>query len=387
MNFSLWLVTALLGGAVWLLGRSLPARKPWRLAGKGLGALAWIYPLSYPVAHGLVRWIYQVNPAGLGDRLMASRTHLAVAHYLSRADQALNAGLLGLTGLLLLWVSGQALRLPQVRAWLRTPVLRALLGGILALLLLFIGYNLWVEYQFRRPHPVFYDDCHKIWGHRGHPEPPDIPENTIASYTRAFDLGAPGVEMDVRYDVERHEYFIGRYDRGQAPPPGQRLTLAEVFEAVGDRGYFWLDTKTIHYLTPDQARQAASDMAQLLDRFGLRQRAIIESDTPENLVYFAQAGLHTSYWIFNIDEEAFPRQPWALWQALIQIKQRYISGGFSAISLDRRFYTPMVAAMLSGARIHLFTVDDPGELRRLAHRDEVKVILTNTTYYDITACP
>ncbi len=385
MNFLLWLIASLLGGLAWALSRRVPTQR--RRIGLAFWGLIWLYPLAYPLTHGIVRWLYQTNPAGLGDRLMASRARLPAAHYLSQADQALNLGLLGLTGMLLLWLGIQVLQSDRGRAWLHTPVLRGLLGGTLALVFFFLGYNLWVEYQFRHPHPVFYNDCHKIWGHRGHPEPPDIPENTIASYTRAFDLGAPGVEMDVRYDVARHEYFIGRYDRGQAPPPGQRLTLAEVFAAVGDRGYFWLDTKTIHYLTPDQARQAATDMAQLLDQFGLRQRAIIESDTPENLVFFAQAGLHTSYWIFNIDEEAFPQTPWALWQALNRIKHHYIAGGFSAISLDQRFYTPMVAAMLGGARIHLFTVDDVGDLRRLVRRDEVKVILTDTTHYDITACP
>ncbi len=351
-------------------------------------ALLWALALALPatgVAAWAVGWLHGHGPAALADALMPSRGVLPAAHYQARVWRAgfwLVMGLGGAYGLAVLW----ALRARWARFWQHRKVQRGawLLAGLVGL---FVAFNMWQHGRFLQPHPVFYTDCRKVWGHRGHPEPPDIPENTIASYRRAFDLGAPGVEMDVRYDPQRGEYFIGRYDRGQEPPPGQRLLLQQVLEAVGQRGYFWLDIKTIRYLSPDQARQAAHDLAALLDAYGARDRAIVESDRPENLAYFARAGLHTSYWIFNIDEDAFPRTPWGLWWALVQVKENYIRGGFSAISMDRRFYTPMVAWMLYGARVHLFTVDDEASLRALVRRPQVRVILTNTARYDITACP
>ncbi len=389
--FLLWLATVLTAGGLLLLVRRNPAQRGWRWAAGLLALASFGFPIARWLAHQAVRWLYTSAPPSLGQRLMPSRGLLPLAHYQQVADGLLERGLLWVLflNLALLAAYGWTQRTVRQRVSraLRHPLILGPLGLLTGVALVFFGYNGWLEIQFRQPHPVFYTDCHKVWGHRGHPEPPDIIENTIPSFQRAFDLGAPGVEMDVRYDPERHQYYIGRYDRGADVPPEQRLTLEQIFSAVGDRGYFWLDTKTIRYMTPEEAQQAAQDMAQLLDRFGLRQKAIIESDTPENLQYFAQAGLHTSYWIFNIDESGFPTTPWDLWKALVRIKQNYIRGGFSAISMDVRFYTPMVQWMLKGARIHLFTINDEEALRYWSHRREVRVILTDTARYDIGTCP
>ncbi len=389
-----WILWSLATGATWGAWRALSKQqptRPWRIVEGLVLAFVALAPLTRALLRVGVAWLYHQGPAWLADWAMTSRQHLPPSHYQALAEHRLLALLLVAAALGWGLVLAHKATRPAARArwatWWQRREVRATLGALLALTVAFVGFNLWLDHAFRRPHPVFYTDCHKVWGHRGHPEPPQIPENTIASYQRAFDLGAPGVEMDVRYDAQRHEFFIGRYDRGAEPPPGQRLTLEEVFRAVGKRGYFWLDTKTIHYMTPAEAQQAARDLAALLDRFDLRERAIVESDTPENLRYFAQAGLHTSYWIFNIDEEVFPKTPWGLWWALARIKLHYIQGNFSAISLDRRFYTPFVAFMLRGARIHLFTVDNPKALKALVRRPEVRVILTNTDLYSITDCP
>ena len=389
MNTTSWALWAAALALAVVAARGARQPRPRRVAW-GWAALVAVYPLGAAAARALVVWLYTAAPAGLAARVMPSRGVLPLAHYQDQAagwlQVAAGALLLASAGAALMHM-GRAVHLAaRVRAWARRPWARAVAAGLGLVLLAFVGYNAWLHAQFVRPHPVFYTDCRKVWGHRGHPEPPEVPENTIASYARAFDLGAAGVEMDVRYDPERREYFIGRYDRGAAPPPGQRLRLDQVFAAVGTRGYFWLDIKTIGYLTPAQAQQAAADLAALLDRYDLRARAIVESDTPENLTYFAQAGLHTSYWIFNLDEDAFPRTPWGLWWALVQVKRNYIRGGFSAISMDRRFYTPLVAWMLQGARVHLFTVNEVRDLERLVAQEQVRVILTDTARYDIDAC-
>ena len=385
-----WLIAVVLtaGNAVVLTRGRAP--RLWRWAGGVFALFAALFPLERIAARGLAAWLYHRAPAALADRLLASRHVLPLTHYQARADAALAKLMLVIAALAFLETAGWLLKQPSGRARLqaiaRSRRFRTLAGSAALAALVFAGYNAWLMVQFRQPHPVFYTDCRKVWGHRGHPEPPEIPENTIASYRRAFDLGAPGVEMDVRYDAARREYFIGRYDHGDPPPEGQRLTLDDVFTAVGDRGYFWLDTKTIHYMTPEEARQAAEDMRALLDRYDLRQRAIIESDAPDNLAYFARAGLHTSYWIFNIDEDRFPQTFLGQWWAMMRVQKHYIDGGFSAVSLDKRFYTPTVAWMLRGARVHLFTSDDRNELEALAARDQVRVILTDTAFYDIGTC-
>ncbi len=371
----LGLAAAAVASLGWLAtrpGEAFVRRPAWVLA---LGVV--LYPLESAAVRWLVQWIY-TTPAAFADRLLASRHILPLQHYVAEGEDAL-AGLVVLAAALLavLMLIEAARYAPAVAAFLRHPATRGTFGALVLAIIAFAGYNLWVNFQFRQPHPVFYTDCHKLWYHHR-----DALDQTVA----AFDAGAPGIEIDVRYDVDRHEYYIGRYDTPN-PPPDKRTALDEVFDAVGSRGYFWLDTKTIRYLTPAQARQAARDMHDLLARHHLLARAIIESDTPQNLVYFSRQGLHTSYWIFNIDEQAFPHTPWGQYLALMRIKRNYIQGGFSAISLDHRFYTPFVAWMLRGARIHLFTINDPKTLETLVQRPEVKVVLTDTPRFDITDCP
>ena len=362
--------------------------------GRGLAvvmaAVVALAPLERAAAHGLVAWLYGGGLPVVSDRVMASRQILPLAHYEALADGVLTRALAALAAGLVLWAlvwwSGQPQGRARWRALLSNRGFQVVAGAVFLAVAAFAGYNLWMSVQMHTPHPVFYTDCHKVWGHRGHPDPPKIVENTIPSYENAFNLGAPGIETDVLYDPDRREYYIGRYDRGSLPVEGKRLTLDEVFLAVGDRGYFWLDTKTIHRMNAAEAKQAAQDMYDLLQRHHLLDRAIVESDTPQNLVYFARLGIHTSYWIFNIDESAFPKTPWALWKALHQVQENYIRGGFSAISMDKRFYTPMVAWMLRGARIHLFTAHSRTEVEDLVQRSEVKVVLTDTTDFDVTTC-
>ena len=376
LSWWVWLMLAAVAAACvgWLTARRVSPSSRW--LGWGLGAGVLLYPLESALVRALVRWVY-TTPAGFADRLLASRHVLPLQHYLAEGEDALAALVMAAAVLLVFLTLGwMAKRSARVAAFLHHPFTRGAFGVLVLAVIAFVGYNLWVNFQFRQPHPVFYTDCHKLWFHHR-----DALDQTVA----AFDAGAPGIEIDVRYDVARREYYIGRYDTPN-PPPDQRTTLDQVFDAVGGRGYFWLDTKTIRYLTPAQAQQAAQDMRTLLARHDVLSHAIVESDRPENLVYFSRQGLYTSYWIFDIDETAFPHTLLGQYLALMRIKRNYIHGGFAAISLDHRFYTPFVAWMLRGARIHLFTINDPQTLETLVHRPEVKVVLTDTPRFDITDC-
>ena len=245
--WAVWVLLAALGAV--MLFHGLSSR--WGKALAAALALVVVFaPLERAAAHGLVAWFYGGGLPALSNRLMASRSMFPLAHYLTEADDVLEglffAAALVLVLWALVWWSWQPQGRAAWRALFRNRVFRAAAGVVLLVVLAFAGYNGWMAVQMHQPHPVFYTDCHKVWGHRGHPEPPKIVENTIPSYQRAFDLGAPGIETDVLYDPVHREYYIGRYDRGALPPEGERLTLERVFSVVGNRGYFWLDTKTIH---------------------------------------------------------------------------------------------------------------------------------------------
>lgn len=378
----LWMGALFLGSAGLFFGEQRWARQALWTRGLQIAlVLLALYPLAYQLAQAGVTWLYLYGPEPWAQWWMPSRDVLPLTHYLDRLSRGAGLALL-LLALITVGLSlGGILRARTART-LPLPSRRALqaIGVLLGLLL---ALPLSQQLRFLAPHPVFYVGCRKVWGHRGHPQPPEIPENSIDSFRRAFDLGAAGVEMDVAYLPERREFLIHRPDREYA----RRLTLQEVFQAVGNRGYFWLDIKTIRQLTPEQAQQAAQDLALLVDAFGLRKRVIVESDHPENLALFARQGLHTSYWIFNIDEDAYPPPGLPRWRALWQVRENYIRGGFSAISMDYRMYRPEVARALWGARIHLFTVNDSQRLRDLVNRSQIRVVLTDLPLFDITTCP
>ncbi len=390
MEWWMWLPVAVVDialGSLLLKHGTTRGERGWAWSLLLLGWLLLTFPLLQRGALSLVAWMHASAPEALARWLMPSRAILGLGHYQARASLILESLLQGLGLLALLLLGTVVLGTPSLRAWIQTgwqrPLVRgAMVMGVFPLLIAALGWA-WLTLQFRMGHPVFYDECRKIWGHRGHPEPPDIPENSIASFQRAFDLGAPGVEMDVAYEPSRRRFVIRRPDREYA----QELTLDEVFAAVGNRGYFWLDIKTLRALPPQQAQQAAEDLRTLVETYQLQDRVIVESEHPENLTFFVQQGLHTSYWIFNIDEEAFPQSSWELARTLWRIRWNYARGGFSAISMDHRFYTPQVAQALKGARIHLFTVNDEDTLRALVARPEVRVILTDTDMYDLGDCP
>ncbi len=382
----LWLCTFLTLTPLlfWAWGNAAAARTRWPVRfARLLGLVVPAFPPARWAARSLVAWLYTRGPDALARALMPSRNALPLSHYLDKSEHLLRAGLV------LAWVGSffpllvAALADPQVRAGLRRPRVRfalAVLGLALASPFLWFGA---LQIRFRMPHPVFYTDCRKVWGHRGHPEP-GIPENTLASFRNAFDLGAPGVEMDVFYLRETGRFLVGRK---RAEAGGHPLDLEQVFAQLGHRGRFWIDLKTVRNMTPQEARETAARLKALAERYHVEKRIIVESEHPENLRYFAQAGLHTSYWIFNVDREDLPQTTWEWVQALTEIQQNYVRGGFSAISMDYHYYRPIVARFLWGARIHLFTVNDEALLRHYVARDEVRIILTDGNYFHITACP
>ncbi len=369
-----WFALALAGWlAAWW-----PHRRRWRWGDGLVAAAVLLYPLAAWLAPRALAWAY-ASPAPWPDRIMPSRHVLPWAHYRARVHTLLTLGAAGLAALAWLrawWVWTQE-GPPWLRKTLRYLARVAFAGVLLSSLALLAFHGLFVAARG----PTFYQGCSKVWGHRGHFQDPDIHANTIASFRRAFDLGAAGVEMDVLYDPVRGRFWVGRYDE-----TGPRIPLEDVFQAVGDRGYFWLDLKTLRTLDARQARVLAMRLRALVDRYHLRERVIVESDHWQNLRAVRDAGLFTSFWIFNVDETDVPRAPWAYWKQVLTYQWHFIQGGFSAISLDERFYTRALAWALRGVPVHTFTVNDPSRMRALLADPNVRVVLSDQAWYAWHAC-
>jgi len=51
-----------------------------------------------------------------------------------------------------------------------------------------------------------FDQTRKIWGHRAFWK--NAEQNSITAYKAAFDLGAPGTELDVFFDVKLQDFIV-----------------------------------------------------------------------------------------------------------------------------------------------------------------------------------
>lgn len=138
-----------------------------------------------------------------------------------------------------------------------------------------------------------YNDCHKVWTARGiYGE--GIDENSIESIGHAFSEGALGVEVDVFFDVAMNDYIVSHNFPYQLKN-GRILRLKELFDALGDEHYFWLDFKKLRRLSKPEALQAVQRLQQISQKNNLHQRIYVEGETPINLAHFRKAGFHTIF--------------------------------------------------------------------------------------------
>ncbi len=142
-------------------------------------------------------------------------------------------------------------------------------------------------------YPNSYNDCHKVWTARGL-YGGGVDQNSIESIRHAFDEGAMGVEVDIRYDLELKDYIVS-HDYPYNKKNGKILFLSELFDALGDHHFFWLDFKAIRRLTEEQAIEAAARLTAISQKNDLKNRIYIESSNPTNLSLFKQAGFHSIF--------------------------------------------------------------------------------------------
>jgi glycerophosphoryl diester phosphodiesterase len=219
----------------------------------------------------------------------------------------------------------------------------------------------------------------EIIAHRGASR--ERPENTLAAFTRAIELGAGGIELDVHLSADG--VLIVHHDAAPHDAPASALahrdisaltseelrafrvrgepipTLDQVLEAVGN--------KLIVYCELKGPRTAAPVVKLFLER---RPRAAVHSFDHRQVAQarqlapgLARGVLESSYHIVPTDTMASVDAR-DLWEA--------------AELIDR----PMVDAVHArGGRIVAWTVDDPSTIRRLAALG-VDALCTN----DIALC-
>lgn len=279
------------------------------------------------------------------------------------------------------------------------PAPRVLPGLLMFISVAMVSYEstvLYVDHKLEsRTNEGVFNDCFKVWAARGlvlatSQIVRDGTQNTIESVTLAFDEGATGCEIDVFFDAEMG-HFIVSHDRPYHLKNGKLLTLAEMMEAVGQRGYIWLDFKKLRHLDSAALAAAVQELGELCDSFGHRSRMYVEGEDPLNLSAFRDAGFPTIFDTHPLADSNY------VTPALINLyKILYYFGGFTVMGMnygapDDPIYGARTRDALGEIPLFIYHVEPQEQvLKQLAEASPVRVILVENqslNRYDLNGCP
>ena len=229
-----------------------------------------------------------------------------------------------------------------------------------------------------------------VLGHRG--ASAYAPENTLASFNLAFDMGADGIELDVTLTkdgvpVVIHDDTVDRTTNGQGAIKTMTLaevkqldasfkfekfrgetlrvpTLAEVLKSVGKRGIVNIELKSATLQT--DGIEAAT--LAVIEETGTAEHVLISSFNPFALYRMAQLDPHLPRGLLYADDlPLYLRRAWL----------RPLAQPMAMHPKHTMVTSRLIAwAHRKGYKVNTWTVDDPGEARRLADLG-VDSVMTN----------
>lgn len=227
-----------------------------------------------------------------------------------------------------------------------------------------------------------------VLGHRG--ASAYAPENTLASFNLAFEMGADGIELDVTLardgvPVVIHDDTVDRTTNGQGAIKSMTLaevkqldasfkfekfrgekipTLAEVLKSVGKRGIVNIELKSATLQT--DGIEAAT--LAVIEETGTAEHVLISSFNPFALYRMAQLDPRLPRGLLYADDmPLYLRRAW-----LRPLAQPTAMHPKHTMVTDR-----LVAwAHRKGYKVNVWTVDDPGEAKHLADLG-VDSVMTN----------
>ena len=217
-----------------------------------------------------------------------------------------------------------------------------------------------------------------ILAHRG--ASAHAPENTLAAYELALVQGAHGVELDAKLSADGevvviHDATVDRTTDGKGRVSqltlaalreldagsffsekfnGEKIpTLAEVFEAIGDRAL--INVELTNYSTPRDG--LADKVCELVKRFGLEEKVLFSSFLPSNLK-------RTRNLLPDTPRGLLALGGWIGWWAR---SFGFNFGDYQALHPHLNDTTPQQIARVHRLkrRIHVYTVNAAEDIRRL----------------------
>ena len=236
---------------------------------------------------------------------------------------------------------------------------------------------------------AFYGDRPLIFAHRGASH--EAPQNTLAAFLRAAELGADGIELDVQFSRDNelvviHDFDLAATTDGQGPVRdrtlaqlkeldaggwfgsafvGQRIpTLQEVVDNVGQRLLLNIELKAVGL---GDGGLAAS-VARLIESNDLVERVVVSSFNPLAIWRLKRLNPAIPIGLLYAPDLPWPlRRPWMRHFIHPQALHPHHS------LVDEEY---VAWARQRGYRVNTWTVDEPQEMRRLADLG-VDMIISN----------
>ncbi len=269
-----------------------------------------------------------------------------------------------------------------------------LAGLILLLTLAYFIVGAWVDERLQQQDfSAAYNDCRKVWTARGL-YGDGVPQNSIESIAAAFEAGAQGVEVDIRYDKQKGDYIVS-HDYPYNLKNGRLLTLKELFDALGARypgRYYWLDYKGIRHLGDHEPR-AVQRLLEITRDNGVRDFIYVEGEAPLALAAFRDAGFHSILDTHPLPENSYPRLAAFMFGIY---KMVYYFGGFTVMGMEYGekgdpVYGPRARERLGRLPVFLYHVPvDPALVKQLLPLPAVRAMIVgnnqSVNLHDLNAC-
>ncbi len=271
--------------------------------------------------------------------------------------------------------------------------IKALFFLVLVLTIAYFAVGAYVDWQLeKKDYSTAYNDCRKVWTARGI-YGDGVPQNSIESIAAAFEAGAQGVEVDIRYDKEKGDYIVS-HDYPYRLKYGRLLTLKELFDNLGKRypgRYYWLDYKEIRFLGEHQPA-AIQRLTEISTGNGVKPYIYVEGEAPIALAAFRDAGFKSLY-----DTHPAPESWGPLSAFSIGIyKMVYYFGDFTVMgmeygTLDDPVYGPENRRRLGSIPLLLYHVPvDKGLVRQLLSFPAVRAMIVgenvSVNLHHLNAC-
>lgn len=207
----------------------------------------------------------------------------------------------------------------------------------------------------------------KIWKHGVYSK------YDAAKYENVFD----GMEVDIVYSTEKDDLFIGREESDADKNESFDAWLAMLENPAKPR--LWIDFKN---LSKENCTQAIASLNRLIDKYGIKNNVMVESQDVEALKYAKNSGFYVILWVDNLHYWREPHSHHDSVSICHTIRYKINKLHPDAISSEFTAY-PMLCDSFPNENIHFwdtpkdFNEENIRHTQMLCREKSVKVVLVD----------